>query len=378
MTSNIKSSIPSACILLPTFNEAENIHKIIDSILNLNEIQTHKIVILVIDDNSTDGTQDIVNRLIGKHSNVYMIQGEKIGLGDAYKRGFEHSIKVFDPEIIIQMDSDGQHDPKVIKDFIDNINHGYELVIGSRYIEGSSTPNFSIWRKSISIIGNFLVRYLCGIYFIKDCTSGYRCIKTDLLRKVNLDDLYTKGYSFQSSLITQLIRENAVAKEVPITFKEREGGNSKLALQDQIEFIIFIFRLRLKNSDEFLRYSLVGLFGTALNFIIYWWLTRIILIQPEIASLIAIEISIINNFILNNFWTFKKRLKRNSILKRVYRFHMIAGIAGGANYLTFLFMINALSIFDLYSLLIGICIGAIFNYSGNSLWTFRRHGEKKR
>jgi len=371
----IKNSLPVACVLLPTYNEAENIEKTIFRILKLENITTHKIEILVIDDNSTDQTQEIVSKLIQIYKNIHMISGKKIGLGDAYKRGFNHAIKTFSPDLMIQMDSDGQHDPMVIRKFIDHANNGYELIIGSRYIEGALIPSFSFWRKSISIIGNFLVRYLGGAYMIKDCTSGFRCIKTTLLKQVDFKYFFTKGYSFQSSLICELLRKNAIAIEVPITFNEREAGSSKLTLYDQIEFILFIVKIRFRNSADFTRYSIVGLCGTAINFLIYWVLTRLNGMSPELASLIAIESAIITNFLFNNFWTFKKRKTPSSIFKRFYQYHIIAGIIGGVNYLCFLAMINIFFVYDLVSLLIGISIGAIFNYAGNSLWVFRRKGQ---
>ena len=176
-------------------------------------------------------------------------------------------------------------------------------------------------------------------------------------------------------MICELLRKNAIAIEVPITFNEREAGSSKLTLYDQIEFILFIVKIRFRNSADFTRYSIVGLCGTAINFLIYWVLTRLNGMSPELASLIAIESAIITNFLFINFWTFKKRKTPSSIFKRFYQYHIIAGIIGGVNYLCFLAMINIFFVYDLVSLLIGISIGAIFNYAGNSLWVFRRKGQ---
>ena len=133
-----------------------------------------------------------------RHHDIHMINGEKIGLGDAYKRGFSYAQKELNSRLIVQMDADGQHDPNVIKTFIELAINGKELIIGSRFIAGSSTPDFSSWRRLISLVGNFLVRYLGGVYMIKDCTSGlFRCIDVNLLKQCKLDRLSSKGYSFQ-------------------------------------------------------------------------------------------------------------------------------------------------------------------------------------
>jgi len=364
---------PKACVVIPTYNEEDNIEKTLLQVLEVKKtIKSYNLLILVVDDNSLDDTQTIIKKLMELSDDIHMITGAKIGLGDAYTRGFSYALEKWNPSLIIQMDADGQHDPSVIKKFITLAINGKELIIGSRFIEGSSTPNFSNWRRFISLFGNFLVRYLGGVYMIKDCTSGFRCINTDLLKKCNLDYFSTKGYSFQSSLVCELMRNGANAVEIPIVFNKREHGLSKLTLHDQIEFLINIVKIRFRNSEDFLRYCTVGILGVGVNFLTYFSLTRFAGWTPELSSPIAIELSIISNFICHNFWTFIKRMNGVSYFNRFIRFHIVAGVAGVINYLFFLFLINALFLSDLLSLFLGIGIATIFNYAGNSLWTFRR------
>ena len=335
-------------------------------------IKPYNLLILVVDDNSSDDTQTIIKKLMELSNDIHMITGAKIGLGDAYTRGFSYALEKWNPSLIIQMDADGQHDPSVIKKFITLAINGKELIIGSRFIEGSSTPNFSNWRRFISLFGNFLVRYLGGVYMIKDCTSGFRCINTDLLKKCNLDYFSTKGYSFQSSLVCELMRNGANAVEIPIVFNKREYGLSKLTLHDEIEFLINIVKIRFRNSEDFLRYCIVGVLGVCVNFLTYFALTRFAGWAPELSSPIAIELSIISNFVCHNLWTFVKRIKQTVFINRFFKFHIVAGIAGIINYAFFITLINALILNDLISLFLGIAIGTVFNYAGNSLWTFRK------
>ena len=363
-----------ACVVLPTYNEAENIESITKAIFAMqSNISTHQLYVIVVDDNSPDGTQEIVKQQMQQYPNLRLVTGNKVGLGDAYKRGISFAIKTFNPDLMLQMDADGQHDPKLIPKLINLANDGFSLVIGSRFVPGGSTPDFSIWRKFLSILGNFLVRYLGGIKHVKDCTSGFRCIKADLLAKCDFDYLSTRGYSFQSSLIYELIRHGAKPIEVPIIFKDRIKGQSKLTLTDQIEFLINIGKITFHKSEIFLKYCCVGLVGSVVNLSIYLILTRYFQIPLQIASLIAIETSIVSNFLLNNYWTFKQRTKKLSMFRRLMNFHIAAGISGILfYYLFFLFLTTVLGINDVLSILFATTAGTISNYTINSIWTWRR------
>jgi dolichol-phosphate mannosyltransferase len=300
-----------------------------------------------------------------------MITGEKKGLGDAYKRGFRHALSFFKPDLIFQMDSDGQHDPMLIPGFIEQINAGHSLVVGSRFVEGGSTPDFSFRRKFISKMGNFLVRYVGGVRHIKDCTSGYRCISSAYLEKCNLGFLSTRGYSFQSSLICELVMQGASCKEIPITFSIRQSGSSKLSLTDQIEFLFNIPKLGFHSHKDFVKYSVVGFSGVLINLGGYILLTRYFGMAEEVAPLISIETSLISNFLFNNFWTFKKRYP-SPFLSRLMQFHLVAGFTGVINYTAFFIMFKALMINDILANLIGIAVAAILNYLINSNWTWKR------
>ena len=362
------------CFVLPTYNEEENIGNIIQQILREEKSQSkHTFTILVVDDNSTDETQTIVQNYISSNSKVHLVTGQKKGLGDAYKRGFKYALNDLKADLIFQMDSDGQHDTSLIPDFVSYIEEGKDVVIGSRFVEGGTTPDFSFSRLLMSKVGNLLVRYVGGITQLQDCTSGYRAIRASYLKELDFSYLSTRGYSFQSSLICDLAWRGADISEIPIEFSSRKGGDSKLALRDQIEFLLNIPRLGFRNLEDFMKYSLVGVSGVFVNLGLYLFLTRYYEISEVVAPLIAIESALISNFLLNNFWTFGKRIKQSRIRVKFIKFHLVSGLSALINYSVFLILFLVFGLFDILANLIGIGLAAIVNYLINSNWTWKNN-----
>jgi dolichol-phosphate mannosyltransferase len=244
-----------ACIVLPTYNEADNITVIIPKIFKQQKrIESHKLHVLVVDDNSPDGSRYVVEDLMPNYPGLHLITGPKQGLGEAYKRGITWTIDNINPDLIFEMDADLQHDPDLIPLFITLTGYGYSVVIGSRFAPGGSTPDFSFRRRLISRVGNWMVRFIGGIPRITDCTSGYRCIKAELISKCDLSYLSSKGYSFQSSFLCELILNGARVVEIPIIFPDRKIGKSKLSLRDQVEFLLNIPRLRFNKKRRSVKY----------------------------------------------------------------------------------------------------------------------------
>ena len=360
------------CFVLPTYNEEENIENIIKQILEQEVHQNaHTFSILVVDDNSSDDTQSIVKRLISINQNIHLISGQKKGLGDAYKRGFAFALDDLNADLIFQMDSDGQHDPSLIPTFISSIEEGKDVIIGSRFADGGTTPDFSFSRLFMSKVGNLLVRYVGGITQVRDCTSGYRAIRASYLKELDFSYLSTRGYSFQSSLICDLAWRGADIFEIPIEFSSRKGGDSKLALRDQIEFLLNIPRLGFRNTKDFIKYSLVGISGVFVNLGLYTLLTRYYEVSELVAPLISIETALISNFILNNFWTFGKRTTHSRIRIKFLKFHLASGFSALINYSVFLALFLVFQLHDILANLIGIALAAIVNYLINSNWTWK-------
>lgn len=233
-----------ACIVMPTYNEAANLRELMPRILQEAEkIPTHELHVLVVDDNSPDGTGLMVAEWVRQNPRIHLLSGDKVGLGEAYKRGIAHAIAILSPELIIQMDADQQHDPSLLPLFVNLTQYGFTLVIGSRFAPGAGEPALSFRRRLISVLGTALVRLAAGLPRLHDCTSGYRCISTKTWMQCDLRALATRGYSFQSSLISELMRNGARVVEIPILFGPRAHGTSKLSLRDQIEFLTNLGRL---------------------------------------------------------------------------------------------------------------------------------------
>jgi len=367
-------SLPRACLILPTYNEVENIESLIKEIFALqSNINTHRLHVIVVDDHSPDGTANIVGQQMKTFSRLHLVSGVKTGLGDAYKRGFSFALETFNPDLLLQMDADGQHEPKVIPELIKLADKDHDLIIGSRFISGGSTPNFSKWRRFLAVFGNWLVRWFGGITNVKDCTSGFRCIKANLISKCNLGVFSTKGYSFQSSLVYELLRNGGKPIEIPIIFSARTKGHSKLSFMDQVEFVFNLTKIAYRNSGEFIKYCFVGIAGAIVNISVYILLTRYFQVRIEIAPLVALEMSIMSNFILDNYWTFVERPRKLSLIKKAINFHLAAGFTGLVFYYALLlFMIKILGFNDIFSIIISIMAGAISNYLINSRYTWNK------
>ena len=364
---------PKACVILPTYNEAENVTDMIPKIFaQAPAIPTHDLHVLVVDDNSPDGTQHVIRTLMERFQNLYLITGPKRGLGEAYKRGIDDAMKRLSPDIVFEMDADGQHDPGLIPLFVYLADHGFSLVIGSRFAPGGSTPDFSKGRRVMSLVGSWMIRFLGGLPRIHDCTSGFRCIKAEVLKKCDFRFLSTRGYSFQSSALWELLQNGARVIEVPMTFCRRRHGESKLTLRDQVEFLINVAKLRFRQSEEFIRFALVGLSGLLVNLGSYVLLTRKMGLNIALASPVAIELSILSNYFLNDVWTFKHRRVTIPAYRKLFRFHVAAALAGSLNYLVFLTLVYYMHVYDILTNVIGISIGMLVNYSLNSIWTWHR------
>ncbi|MCK5123187.1 MAG: glycosyltransferase [Candidatus Pacebacteria bacterium] len=195
------------------------------------------------------------------------MNGEKEGLGKAYIRGFNYAIKKLKADFVFEMDADFSHNPLDIPRFLEAVENGYDFVIGSRYTEGGSIPNnWGFVRKLNSKFGNIFARFIAGLCRVKDCTAGYRCISTKIIKKIDLENLNATGYSFQMNLLYEAIRIKAKVKEIPVDFIDREFGESKISFSDIKEFIINSFKLRLRKSQNIILLIITSIFLECLLF----------------------------------------------------------------------------------------------------------------
>lgn len=236
-----------ACIVIPTYNERDNLSPLFEKILEIfKEIKDFEMEILIVDDNSPDGTQEIVKEYNKKYSNInLLLRPKKEGLGAAYIEGINYAINERNADIIFQMDGDLSHNPNLIPAFLEQTKD-YDLIIGSRYIIGGGFENWSLKRKLISRGANTYGRLVLGIN-IKDITSGYRCYKKELLQKIDWDDFDNKGYSFLEELLYYCIKNGAKTNEIPLVFIDRKIGETKINKKEMKNFIINLPKLRFKN-----------------------------------------------------------------------------------------------------------------------------------
>ncbi|HDT14962.1 MAG TPA: polyprenol monophosphomannose synthase [Firmicutes bacterium] len=226
--------------VIPTYNEKENIKKMIAMIKKT----VKDIDILVVDDNSPDGTANAVKREAKKHKGIKLMQRpEKKGLGTAYVEGFKYAIeKKYD--LIFEMDADFSHDPAYMPEFIKKMKK-YDLVIGSRYINGVSVVNWPIRRLMLSKFASRYVRMITGMPFT-DCTSGFKCFKRKVLEAVDLDRIDSDGYSFQVEMHYKAWKNGFEIGEHPIIFVDRHAGTSKMSREVILEAVIMPWKLRFR------------------------------------------------------------------------------------------------------------------------------------
>jgi dolichol-phosphate mannosyltransferase len=368
----IKETNMKVAIIIPTYNERENIGPLITALHQQFETINHDMNILVVDDNSPDGTADEVRVLQNNHPKIQMIEGRKVGLGAAYIRGMLHAMEKMAVDVVFEMDADFSHKPEDVLRLMDEIDRGADFVIGSRYVIGGSIPsNWGFIRRLNSFGGNILARYVAGIYQVRDCTAGFRAIRTTVLRDIDLSRLRLQGYAFQIVLLHFAVTEGAKVVEVPVDFIDRTQGESKLGLSDIVEFVKNVWWIRLQSSRVFIKFAIVGISGVAIN-LGFFALLLTLGVNKYISSPIAIEAAIISNFLLNNYWTFKWRKTKDRTRIKGLKFNVVSLISIGVSYSTFLLVLAAYpALPPMIAQISGIVPAMLVNYFLNSYWTFR-------
>jgi dolichol-phosphate mannosyltransferase len=226
-------------IVIPTYNEKENIKKIIPAIKSVDK----NLHVLVVDDASPDGTAAIVKSMGKKDRTIRLIErGGKLGLGTAYVEGFKYAIKN-KYDVIFEMDADFSHDPKFIPDFLEAMRKN-DMVVGSRYLKGVSVVNWPISRLILSKFASLYARVITGLP-LSDCTSGFNCYKRKVLEAINPDTIHSDGYSFQIEMHYRAWKKGFKVAEVPIIFVDRHSGSSKLSGHIIWEAVFIVWKLRL-------------------------------------------------------------------------------------------------------------------------------------
>ena len=234
-------------VIIPTYNEIENIQDIIEEIFTI----VPDIHIMIIDDNSPDGTADIVTKLQAFYKNLHLVKRTgKLGLGTAYKLGFRLALKN-GYDYIMEMDADFSHDPAVLENFFLNIEN-YDLVIGSRYVAGGRLVNWPFMRWLLSYGASTYIRLITSLP-IKDTTAGFKCFRREVLESINLTQVLSEGYSFQIEMHYKAWKNGWSIKEIPITFVDRTYGQSKMNWKIIAEAFLIPWKLKLQPVYEYIR-----------------------------------------------------------------------------------------------------------------------------
>ena len=230
--------MPNATVCLPTYNERENLEAMVRALEPLG------VGVLVIDDNSPDGTGEIADRLAGELDFVSVLHRErKEGLGPAYIAGFRRAL-ADGAELILELDCDFSHDPADVPRLIAACESGADLALGSRYVPGGGTENWGLGRRVVSWGGSFYARLLLGVG-IHDLTGGFKCYRRHVLETIDLDAIGAKGYAFQIEITYRALRKGFRVVEIPIRFAERTAGRSKMSRSIVVEGIVNVPLLRL-------------------------------------------------------------------------------------------------------------------------------------
>ncbi|MGE5430945.1 MAG: polyprenol monophosphomannose synthase [Syntrophomonadaceae bacterium] len=228
-------------VIIPTYNELDNISVLIPDLMD----RYPHLDILIVDDNSPDGTADYVKKLQKSNGCIKLIERpRKMGLGTAYVAGFKFMLEN-GYDYAIQMDADYSHDPKEIGNFFREIRN-YDLVLGSRYITGVNVINWPMRRLLLSYFANYYTKWVTGIP-VADCTGGFKIFRRSVLETINLQDIRSNGYSFQIEMNYKAWKAGFKIKEIPIIFVDRVKGSSKMNKKIVREAVLMVWKLRFKS-----------------------------------------------------------------------------------------------------------------------------------
>ena len=228
-------------VIVPTYNELENLPKLIPAVLSQDE----SIHILIVDDGSPDGTGKFVKEEMIKNDRIHLLEREKkMGLGTAYLAGFKYALQN-NYDFIFEMDADFSHDPNELKNFLIAIKDN-DLVLGSRYINGVRVLNWPMARLLLSFFASVYTRIITGMP-IKDATGGFKCFRKKVLEAIDLDKVKSNGYSFQIEMTFKAFCKGFKIKEIPIIFSDRVKGKSKMSKKIVREAVTMVWKLRLQH-----------------------------------------------------------------------------------------------------------------------------------
>ncbi|MFB6145119.1 MAG: glycosyltransferase [Candidatus Nanohaloarchaea archaeon] len=354
-------------VVIPTYNEGENIGPLIDEIED--ELSNRDFEIIVVDDGSDDGTPDRVKDRTDEYGNVKLVERDgKSGIGSAYKEGFTRA----DGDIVVQSDADFSHPPRFLEDIIAAVGDGSDIAVGSRYIEDGSR-NDPILRRINPLIGSYIYRYFLGCS-VRDFTSGFKAYNRAAVEEIlDVRDSLPDGFHYQAASLMHLLDQGYTAEEVPIDFMPRKAGTPKYSFTDFVDNVALLVKLGVKEYDQLIKFGIVGGAGALVDMSLLYIFTEYVGLQYMLSAVISKETSTIANFSFNEAWTFMGRGKngRKNMVKRVLKFNLVS-IAGVVLNLAILYALTEFAgIYYLLSNMIAILLVFAWNYMVNSRWTWK-------
>ena len=356
-----KTTTPVAVIVIPTYNEAQNIGKMIEYLNTKTflDIKNKKngltkdwqMKILVVDGNSPDGTGKIVQKLSKKYSDTFLYtETSKDGIGAAYLKGFKYATEELKADFVFEFDSDFQHPPETIPVMLKAMEDDYDYVIGSRKIKGGSNPKgWGFKRVFFSEVGGFTARFMMFFPFknffkVTDPTTGLKVTRVKgFIDQMDLDwkgsRLLTRSFGYKLQLLFETLKMGARFKEIPLQFNVRNAGESKIESKTAKDIfrVAFLLRWRDDFTQKFLKFGTVGGVGFVINTLGARLFKSALITNDSnlsilngISNALAAEISIISNFIFNNLWTFSKEkiTDKNKLVSKFLTFNLSSVVSG--------------------------------------------------
>ena len=323
-----------AVIVIPTYNEADAIGKMIDHLFKKTfpTVDNWVCKLLIVDDTSPDGTYKIVEKYKKKYDNLHLyLNKEKAGIGGAYVKGFKYAMKELKADVVIEFDADFQHPPQNIPVMLKKIDECYDYVLGSRKVKGGSNPKgWGFKRVFFSEVGGLVARFVLFFPFknffkITDPTTGLKASRVKgFVDKMDMDNLYSKQFGYKLEFLYQMVGLGAKFTEIPLQFGLRTVGESKISGNSAKDVFRSVFLLRWNDAftQKFLKFGTVGFIGYLVNATLLQVVSNL---SPHewLAWLLSTEAAIISNFTLNNIWTFKSdKIKGlGDIIKKFLQFN---------------------------------------------------------
>jgi len=352
-------------ILVPTYNERDNVAPLVRRIDGALAGRNYQVVF--VDDDSQDGTAQVAAALSPQYPVRVIVRRDKRGLASAIVDG----IKETTGPIIGVMDADLQHPPETLPLLLDEIENGADIAIASRYIKGSALPGWALTRRIISRGASFLARMLLPfVRQVKDPLSGFFMFDRKVVAHANLRPT---GYKILLEILTE--GESTKLTEVPYTFEARSAGQSKLNVFQEIDYLKHVYSLMKRRGELFrmVKFGLVGLSGVGVNIGILYWLTESAGLFYLASATIAIEVSIISNFSLNNYFTFADRRAPGikGFFRQLGKFNLVSLLGLVINTAVLLLFTELFGVYYLISQLFGIAVATTWNYLGDIWWTWK-------